>query len=141
MAATSVEFVRFLRVDNGGVGQGLLVREFLGESYLFEDPESCGPYDVIYNKIRGTARSFLAIEEAITIPINPHVSRRDVILILDSLPKVDTSVNPGGLFVWDFGDYIKRFLRVLREEGILSIDMAQYRSADHWFDLNISVVL
>jgi hypothetical protein len=141
MAATSVEFVRFLRNDNTGMGQGVLIRELLGEIYLFEDPESCGPHDLRYNRIRGTARSFLDIEETITIPIIPYVSRGDVVSILDSLPKIDTSINPGGLFVWDFGDYVKRFLRVLRKEGILSIDMAQYRGADHWFDLNIAVIL
>ncbi len=134
-----MEFVRFLRNDT--TRQGVIIRGFLGKIYIFEDPESCGPYDLTYNKIRGNARSFLDVTETISIPINPHVNRRDVVSILDSLPKVDTSINPGGLFVWDFGDYVKRFLRVLRKEGILSIDIAQYRGADHWFDLNIAVIL
>lgn len=136
-----MEFVRFIREGNRGLGQGLVIREFLSDSYMFEDPESCGPHDLRYNKIRGSAWPFLDIEETISIPIIPHVRRRDVIFILESLPKIDTSSNPGGLFVWDFGDYVKRFLRVLRKEGILAIDIAQFRGADHWFDLNIAVVL
>ncbi|KAJ3499703.1 hypothetical protein NLJ89_g10069 [Agrocybe chaxingu] len=91
-----------------------------GDTTLFDDPGAGVQSLRSGNTI--LPRSLVNIDGRwrLHIPTLGHASFEGVYAILANLPKVDENINPGGMFPWTFGNYVRRFLHELDAYGILA---------------------
>ncbi|CAA7269567.1 unnamed protein product [Cyclocybe aegerita] len=91
-----------------------------GDTTLFDDP-GAGVQSLCSGNII-LPRSLVNIDGRwrLHIPTLGHTSFEGVYALLTNLPKVDENINPGGMFPWTFGNYVRRFLRELDDSGVLA---------------------
>jgi len=87
---------------------------------VFQDPGP-GYQNIADNHIRPQTRSRVEslgdIIYQLPIPLSPSSDFRRVVDLMQSMEKVDTRINPGGLFPWTFGNFVKRAVQKLARDG------------------------
>ncbi|KAJ3499704.1 hypothetical protein NLJ89_g10070 [Agrocybe chaxingu] len=89
-------------------------------NYFYEDTGRTIP-GLAERTIPERMRSNIKEENSVVIPITAGTSTEEIRRVLRDLPKVDQGINPGGMFPWTFGNYVKRFLREMEKEGLLKV--------------------
>ncbi|KAF4614203.1 hypothetical protein D9613_007504 [Agrocybe pediades] len=126
-ACSMLEFVVFYPRNEWAMGQmyrTALVLTHRDQQYqvvqVFQDPGP-GYQDIQDNHIRPVPRTRLdALGDVIyqlPIPLSASTEYRTIFDLLQRLEKVDTRINPGGLFPWTFGNFVRRALQKLARNG------------------------
>ncbi|CAA7269568.1 unnamed protein product [Cyclocybe aegerita] len=98
--------------------------------YLYEDPGQVIP-NATERTIPERTCTSVDLEWSVEIPITADTTVNHIRRVLRDLPKVDQRINPGGMFRWTFGNYVKRFLRAMEKEYLLQV--GPYHS-DEFYD-------